>query len=97
MVYVGAGGQVTIRLTDHTTAANCKAARMLKARYFVASDSSYAGFEPVWGVFDMRTAQRDNPYPGAWSINDPIKMFPHDARDAAVMYALALIGKQGSG
>lgn len=66
----------------------------MKARYFVAVDG-WSDMEalPVWGVFDMRTAQRNNPTPGQWSINDPVRTFTTETADGAVMYALALMSK----
>lgn len=87
-------GQIEIRLTTNDTGAMCKAAQTLKARYFVAIDGfDMAANLPIWGVFDMRTAQRDTPMPGVWSINDPVKTFVTDTSDAAVMWALMLKDK----
>lgn len=93
MTFISSGSQLEIRMMYPTTAAICTAARTLKARYFVTVDgwSDLVG-KPVWGVFDMRTAQEDNPLPGAWSINDPIKTFATETADAAVMYALTMMG-----
>lgn len=90
VTFITPGAQLSIRLTEHSTAAICKAARDLRARYFIAVD----GWDnmracPIWGVFDMRTAQKDDPTPGAWSIRDPIKKFSTESPDPAVMWALA--------
>lgn len=94
VTYVGPDGTLSIRMTENTTTAMCVAARNLRACYFVAVDGwSMLEDAPIWSVFDMRTAQRDTPVPGQWSINDPVKTFPFDALDGAVMYALALMSK----
>lgn len=88
------GSTTTIRLNDDTTRAVCKAASDLRARYFVALDGwSLVVGEPVWGVFDMERTQKDNPVPGEWSTDDPIKKFPRENLDAAVMYAVMLTGR----
>ena len=93
VTFVSPGGQLTIRMTENTTNAMCEAARTLKARYFVAIDGwSEIMNAPVWGVFDMRTARSDDPVRGQWSIRDPVRTFPVEANDAAVMYAVALLG-----
>ena len=81
-------------MTVNTTTAMCEAARNLKARYFVAVD----GWDdmralPIWGVFDMRTAQMNTPVPGMWSVNDPIRTFTTETSDGAVMYAVARMSK----
>jgi len=44
----------------------------------------------IWAVFDMRTAQRNTPVPGEWSINDPVRTFTSENSDGAVMFALTL-------
>lgn len=83
-----------IRLHDDTTRAVCKAAKDINARYFVALDGwSLVENRPVWGVFDMNRAQENNPTPGEWAIEDPIKTFPIEAKDAAVVYAVMLLGR----
>ena len=92
VVFIQPSGFLSIRLTDGTTNTICEAARNLKARYFVAIDPC-TPVVAVWGVFDMRRAQKNNPTPGQWSTEDPIKTFPFEAQDAAVMYALALAGR----
>lgn len=93
VIFICPGQQMDIRMSDNSIKAMCEAARLLKARYFVTADGWDAkNNAPIWGVFDMRTAQKDNPVRGEWSINDPIKTFPDTAKDAAIMYAL-MIGK----
>ena len=88
VVFLTPSGQLEIRLTDDTVDGWCRSARTLNARYFVAVDKTTA--DDRWGVFDMRTAERGNPIPGAWTIRDPIKTFPREARDGAIMWALTL-------
>lgn len=94
VTFITPGGSIEIRLTEHSTGAICRAAKDLGARFFVTRD----GWDdmhacPIWGVFDMRTAQRDTPVRGEWSINDPIRTFLTDTSDAAVMYAIAIGAK----
>lgn len=90
VTFITPNGDMEIRLTANDTAAMCVAADALKARYFVAADGfSEAENCPIWGVFDMRTAQKDTPWQGCWSINDPTRTFTTPTADAAVMFALA--------
>lgn len=91
VTFVSSGAQLAIRLTGNNSSTLCEAARELKARYFIAVDGwDDTNDLPIWGVFDMRTAQKDTPMPGDWSINDP-KLFP--SNDAAVMWAIAMAGR----
>lgn len=83
----------TVRLSEHNTATMCRTARDLKAAYVVAVDDyDVVNDHPIWGVFDMVTARKDDPYPGQWSINDPKHTFPTE--DAAVMFGLVLLGRK---
>lgn len=66
----------------------CRAARDAKARFFIWVENG------KWAILDMRTAQQDALMPGTWSINDPVRWFEHDQLDAAIMWALAMAGKQ---
>lgn len=92
VTYVGPNGALAIRMTENTTTAMCEAARNLKARYLVAVDGwNEMQACPIWGVFDMRTA--NVPIPGQWAIGDPVKTFTTEKPDAAVMYALVLMSK----
>lgn len=94
VIFICPGQQLEIRMSDPRTKALCEAAKTLNARYFVTHDGwSIVENAPIWGVFDMRTAQKDMPVRGEWSINDPIKTFPDAAKDAAIMYALMTMGK----
>lgn len=89
------GTTTTIRLNDDATRAVCKAAKDLNARYFVALDGwSLVEGNPIWGVFDMDRAQQNNPVPGEWSTDDPIRTFPIDALDAAVVYAVMMVSRR---
>ena len=89
VTFITQSGQLDIRLMDDTTNAACQAARDFGARYYITVDAvSVLGGTPRLGVFDMRTAQKDNPVRGMWSINDPIKTFALDQLDAAVMWAM---------
>lgn len=89
------GSTMSIRLHDDTTRAVCKAAKDLNARYFVALDGwSLVRDKPIWGVFDMDRAQENNPVPGEWATDDPIKTFPRENLDAAVMYAVMMLGRR---
>lgn len=81
VAFIGPGGTFEVRLMANTSTDICEAATTLKASHFVAREGE------GWGVFEMRTAQKNNPVPGVWSINDPIKVFPLDAQDAAIVYA----------
>lgn len=82
--------QYDIRLTCSNLDMICDAARACNARYFVAADGGDdAQGCPIWGVFDMRTADRNNPTPGSWTIRDPIKTFTTRTPDGAVMWALS--------
>ncbi len=68
----------------------CEAAVALKATHFVMVEDWHIGFDkPIWGVFEMRTAEKDTPQLGTWSIRDPIRKFTADTPDGAVMFALA--------
>jgi len=87
VTYVSGQGETTLRMSDNMLGTMCKAARQLGARYFVARDGG------VLGVFDMRTAQHNNPAPGDWSINDPVRTFPLNARDAAIVWAFTMLGR----
>lgn len=89
VTFICPNSQMVIRLTDNSTRGVCEAARTLKARYFVYECCWYTGLEPVLGVFDMRTAQKNNPVPGEWMLGDPIRTFPINAREAAAMWAMA--------
>lgn len=94
VTYMCPNGALEIRMTEQNFSVICEAARNLKARYFIAQDG-WSDMEalPIWGVFDMRTAQRDTPTPRQWSVSDPVRTFTTETPDAAVMYALALMGR----
>ncbi len=95
VTFITPNGQLEIRMMEATTNRICEAAIVLKASHFVAVDGwSIVLDVPEWGVFEMRTAEKDTPVRGEWSVRDPIKKFPHDKPDAAVMYALALAGRR---
>lgn len=93
VTFVQPSGDLTVRLTNNTTRGICEAARTLKVRYYVAA-VDYLGIEPVWGVFDMTRAQKNNPTPNTWTVGDPVKTFPLEALDAAAMYAAMLAGRK---
>lgn len=84
VTYITRGEPVTLRMQTNALRSICEAARDLRATHFITREGD------EWGLFEMRTAQRNNPIPGEWSINDPIKLFPLDALDGAVMYAITL-------
>lgn len=92
VTFVRRDSQIAIRLVDNTTRAVCEAAKNLGARYFVAVDP--LADEPVWGVFDMVRCQYNNPTPGEWATEDPVRTFPIEALDAAVMYAVMMLGRR---
>lgn len=82
-----------IRLSDGELREQCVTARSLKAHYFVyPANYNIRDDHPIWGIFDMATAQKDNPHPGVWSINDPKHTFPTE--DAAIMFGLVLLGRK---
>lgn len=86
------GSQVAIRFMENDSTVICNAAMNLRATHFIAPEGrDHANNCTLWGVFEMRTAQRNTPVPGEWSINDPIKVFPNV--DAAVMFAIAVGGR----
>lgn len=94
VVFVTPKGQLEIRMMQATTTRICEAALVLKASHFVAIDDWYvAEDKPLWGVFEMRTAEKDNPVRGEWSVRDPVKQFAAKTSDAAVMYAVMLAGR----
>lgn len=89
VTFVSQSGDVTIRMSGATTARICHAARDLKARYFVTIETiDMLTMLPIWGVYDMRTARQNDPIPGEWSINNPVKTFVAEKPDAAVMWAV---------
>lgn len=83
VTFVSPGSQVAIRFMFPDTRTICEAARDLKATHFIAREGE------AWGLFEMRYAQKDTPLRGEWTVRDPVKTFPLDALDAAVMFALA--------
>lgn len=89
VTFIRPDGDMMIRMTEPTTRSICEAAQALKASHFVTiEDRCVTTNQPIWGVFEMRTAQKDTPYPGEWSINDPVKTFTAATSDAAVMWAM---------
>lgn len=88
VTFITAGGDMMIRMMSPTTNDICEAALALKATHFVTLDGwSIVEDAPIWGVFEMRTAEKDTPHRGQWSIRDPIKTFAFEHHDAAVMFA----------
>ena len=65
-----------------------QSAREAKARFIIRVDDARVDLPDMIGVFDMKTAQQNNPMPGQWSINDPIRHFEPDQWDGAVMWAI---------
>lgn len=91
VTFIGPSAPLEIRMMDATVNRICEAAVVLKATHFVAPDGfCEAENVPIWGVFEMRTAEKGNPAPSDWSIRDPIKTFIAATSDAAVMYALTV-------
>lgn len=89
MTFITQSGDITIRLAGAHFSRICLAARDLKARYFVTIEEiDMLTMLPIWGVYDMRTARRNYPISGEWSINDPVKTFVAEKPDAAVMWAV---------
>ena len=89
VTFITPEGPMEIRMRRNAVNDICAAAATLKASHFVTQD----GFDkdqnlPIWGVFDMRKAQRDTPMRGEWSISDPIRTFVMATTDAAVMFAV---------
>lgn len=94
VTYLTPSGALEIRHMSNQMADMCRNAQTLKARYFVATDGwDAANMCPIWSVFDMRRAQKDNPYPNAWGMGPAVREFRTETSDAAVMFALALQGK----
>ena len=90
-VFITPTGAVDITMVTNDLQSLCSAARTLKARYFVAADGwDDAACCPIWGVFDMKTAQDAGGGPGQWSIRDPIRKFSTPRPDPAVMYAMTV-------
>ncbi len=89
VTFVSQSGDITLRLHSPSFSFICRAARDLKARYFVTIEEiDVLTLLPIWGVYDMRTARRNDPIPGEWSINNPVKTFIAEKPDAAVMWAV---------
>lgn len=89
VTFIRPDGDMMIRMMEPTTRSICEAAQALKASHFVTADDFCIATDlPIWGVFEMRTAQKDTPYPGEWSINDPVRTFTAATSDAAVMWAM---------
>ena len=83
------GGEITIRFTSRDMGDIIRAAATLRASHFITIDEwDHAQDLPIWGVFDMRTVNRNSPVPGEVSIRDPIKRFTAETPDAAVMFAV---------
>lgn len=86
---------MTIRLHEDHYGAICRAAETLKARFFVCAvqfDHRLNGC--LWEVIDAHKVQKNNPTPGQWTVPEPLKVFPPDCLDAAVMYAIMHIGRR---
>lgn len=93
VTFIVPGGEMTIRMMQNDTDSMVKAAKTLKARYFVAADGyDQASCQTMWGVFDTKGLEK-SPDGRQWSLRDPIKVFTDWAPDAAVMYALAISGR----
>lgn len=89
VTYITKSGSYEVRLNSSHLRDVCSAAQVLDASYFVAID----GWDdmqncPIWSVFDMRSARRNTPVPGEWSIDDPVKTFRTEKPDPAVMWAM---------
>lgn len=94
VTFITPEGPMEIRMRHNSANDICEAARTLKASHFVAQDGVEIGTgDPIWGVFDMRKAQKGSPLPGEWSISDPIRTFAQPTPDAAVMYAVHKRGR----
>lgn len=89
VTFVRSDAQIAIRLTDMTYSAIHQAARDLKSRWIVMLEQDATGGE-TWGIFDMRRVQKD--ITGV-VFPDPVKTFPIEAQDAAVVYAVTLQGR----
>lgn len=90
VTFIAPNNPLEIRMKVKHTDELCEAAKALNARYFVVTDGyDHAQNLPIWGVFDMRKAQKNNPIPGVWTVSDPVKTFTTEKPDAAVMWALA--------
>lgn len=87
------GSTMTIRLSEDNYGAMCKAAETLKARFFVcAIEFDHRRNGCWWEVIDAHKVQKGNPTPHEWTVPEPLKRFPPGAHDAAVMYAVAMLG-----
>lgn len=89
VMFVTANGQITLSLLNADMSNICRTAHDLKARFFVAP---YWGSEE-WAVFSTRGMQKNVPHPGAWSIDDPVKVFDAGQREAAEMWAIHNAGR----
>lgn len=95
VTFIRPAGELEIRMMDCTVNRICEAAVLLKATHFVTIDGwSHVIGKPEWGVFEMRTAEKDTPIRGEWSVRDPIRKFAADKADAAVMFAITLAGRR---
>lgn len=89
VTFVLFSGDITIRLAGAHFSRVWQAASDLKARYFITIEEiDMLTMLPIWGVYDMRTARQNDPIPGEWSINNPVKTFIAEKPDAAVMWAV---------
>lgn len=89
VTFLAPNGPIEIRMNDLPYDI-VNGAKALGARYVVMVDHVREhGFVTVWGVFDMKKAQKNNPTPGANTIPLPSKTFESDSPDGAVMWALA--------
>ncbi len=88
--FVTPDGQVEEHLSKHPWTVDLlgRLARDLGSRFFVVIDGEdIENKQPIWAVFDMRTASPNGGGPRVWSIRDPVKTFPGNY-DAAVMWAV---------
>lgn len=93
VVFVGSGGELSLRMHDNSVDSLCKAAETMKARFFVVIDEwNFAQNMPVWAVFDMRKAEKNVIGSSSWVLPIASKTFTAETSDAAVMWAVAKLG-----
>lgn len=96
VAFITAKGEMILRLTDQTYSAIRHTAETLGARWVVMIDDIYMRGvknrnDGVWGIFDM---QRVDTSLGQVIFPEPTRTFPIDAPDAAMMYAVTVLGRK---
>lgn len=95
VAFITGKGSMSIRLTDQTYDSIHNTAKVLKARWVVMIDDIHMrgvknSSDGTWGIFDMHRVEISL---GQTIFPEPTKTFPIDAPDAAMMYAVSVLGR----